>query len=105
MQVHVHYYVTVVDSTHIRLSTTLNGDPIVLTSASGTLTIVPRVTIEISCPTQISTSGAGLTVTTSDNVFPTPFTVDADVNKVKLVEAWTIDAGATVFMKYLGEFA
>jgi len=99
------YYVTIVDSTHIRLSTTLNGDPIVLTSASGTLTIVPRVTIEISCPTQISTSGAGLTVTTSDNVFPTPFTVDADVNKVKLVEAWTIDAGATVFMKYLGEFA
>lgn len=99
------YYVTVVDATHIRLSSTLNGEPITLANASGTLTIVARITLEISCPNQVASSGAGLTITTSDNVFPTPFTVDADVNKVKLVEAWTIDAGATVFMKYLGEFA
>lgn len=99
------YYVTVIDATHIRLSLTLNGDPITLTSSSGTLTIVSRVTLEISSSSQVATSGAGLTITTSDNVFPTPFTVNADVNKVKLVEAWTIDAGATVFMKYLGEFA
>jgi hypothetical protein len=99
------YYVTVVDSTHIRLSSTLNGDPITLVAGSGTLTIVPRVTLAISFPSQISTSGAGLTITTSDNVFPTPFTVDSDINKVKLVEAWTADGGATIFLKYLGEFA
>ena len=32
-------------------------------------------------------------------------TVDADVNKTKIVEAWTTDGGATIFLKYLGEFA
>jgi hypothetical protein len=99
------YYVTVVDSTHIRLSITLGGAPITLTSGSGTLTIVPRETVAVGCTSQVITSGSGLTITTSADMFPVPFTVDADVNKTKIVEAWTTDGGATIFLKYLGEFA
>ena len=104
------YFVTkVIDSTGIRVSTTLGGAPVTLTTASGTLTMVPRTVLGTTFSSQIVSSVDGvattLTLTTSDVTFPTPFTVNADPTKVRMVEAWTSNGGVTVYMKYLGEYA
>ena len=104
------YFVTkVIDSTGIRISTTLGGTPVTLTTASGTLTMVPRTVLGTTFSNQIVSSVDGvattLTLTTSDVTFPTPFTVNADPTKVRMVEAWTSNGGVTVYMKYLGEYA
>ena len=46
------------------------------------------------------TSSAG--TVKKDDSFPTPFSVSASSHQV--VDAWTFNAGVTVFLKYLGEF-
>jgi hypothetical protein len=104
------YFVNkVIDSTGIRISTTLGGAPVTLTTASGSLSMVPRTVLGTTFSSQIVTSADGvvttLTLTTSDVTFPTPFTVNADSTKVRMVEAWTSNGGVTVYMKYLGEYA
>ena len=104
------YYVSkVIDSTGIRISTTLGGAPVTLTTASGTLTMVPRTVLGTTFSNQIVTAVDGvvttLTLTTSDVSFPDPFTVSSDPTKVRIVEAWTSTGGVTVYMKYLGEYA
>jgi hypothetical protein len=71
--------------------------------------MVPRTVLGTTFSSQIVTSADGvvttLTLTTSDVTFPTPFTVNADSTKVRMVEAWTSNGGVTVYMKYLGEYA
>ena len=104
------YFVTkIIDSTGIRISTSLGGTPVTLTTATGTLTMVPRTVLGTSFSNQVVTAADGvvttLTLTTSDVTFPTPFTVNADPTKVRIVEAWTSNGGVTVYMKYLGEYA
>ena len=46
------------------------------------------------------TSSAG--TVKKDDSFPAPFSVSAESHQV--VDAWTFNAGVTVFLKYLGEF-
>ena len=36
--------------------------------------------------------------------FPNPFTLNANSNAIRVVEAWTYNGGADVYLKYLGEF-
>jgi hypothetical protein len=111
------YFVTkVIDSTGIRISATLGGTPVTLTTATYPvnpgdvqLSMVPRTVLGTTFSSQIVSSVDGvattLTLTTSDVTFPTPFTVNADPTKVRMVEAWTSNGGVTVYMKYLGEYA
>jgi hypothetical protein len=100
------YYVhSVIDSTGIRLSTTVGGLPIALTGASGTLTMVPRTVLTTTFDSQTVSAGTGLTLTTNVQGVPTPFTVDADTTKVKIIEVWKQPYSDIVFVKYLGEFA
>jgi hypothetical protein len=100
------YYVhSVIDSTGIRLSTTAGGVPIALTGASGTLTIVPRTVLTTTFNSQTVTAGTALTLTTNVQGVPTPFTVDADPTKIKIIEVWKQPYEDIVFLKYLGEFA
>jgi hypothetical protein len=91
----------------VRLSTTLGGAPLALTTYTGAsiLTMVPTTVVSASISPQTITSGSALTLTTANTVFPTPFTVSSDVNKIKIVEAWTSDGGTNIFIKYLGEYA
>ena len=71
--------------------------------------MVPRTVLGTTFSSQIVSSVDGvattLALTTSDVTFPTPFTVNADPTKVRMVEAWTSNGGVTVYMKYLGEYA
>jgi len=100
------YYVhSVIDSTGIRLSTTVGGLPIALTGASGTLTIVPRTVLTTTFDSQTVSAGTGLTLITNVQGVPTPFIVDADTTKVKIIEVWKQPYSDIVFVKYLGEFA
>jgi hypothetical protein len=95
----------------VRLSLTLGGAPLALT-AYGTgpgetnlLTMVPTTVVSASISPQAIAGGSGLTLTTANTVFPTPFTVSSDVNKIRIVDAWTSDGGTNIFIKYLGEYA
>jgi hypothetical protein len=104
------YFVNkVIDSTGIRISTTLGGTPVTLSPASGSLSMVPRTVLGTTFSSQIVSSVDGvattLTLTTHNVTFPTPFTVSSDSSKVQMVEAWTSNGGVTVYMKYLGEYA
>jgi hypothetical protein len=62
----------------------------VLTSGDGYTTVAP--TVAISAPTSGVTATAVATLSTS-----------TDTN-VKVIEAWTYDAGTNVYIKYLGEY-
>jgi hypothetical protein len=104
------YFVNkLIDSTGIRISSTLGGSPVTLTTASGSLSMVPRTVLGTTFSNQLVTSVDGvattLTLTTHNVTFPTPFIVNADSTKVQMVEAWTSNGGVTVNMKYLGEYA
>jgi hypothetical protein len=100
------YYVhSIIDTTGIRLSTTVGGVPITLTGSSGTLTMVPRTVLTTTFDSQTVSAGTGLTLTTNVQGVPTPFTVDADTTKVKIIEVWKQPYSDVVFLKYLGEFA
>ena len=100
-----YYVISVVGSTGIRISATSGGATLTLTTATGTLTVVPTTVLTVSCSSQIIVNAAGLTLSTAIDSFPTPFKVSNDANKIKIVEAWTTDAGANIFIKYLGEYA
>ena len=100
-----YYVISVVGSTGIRISATLGGPTLTLTSASGALAVVPTTVLTVACSSQIIVNAAGLTLSTAIDSFPTPFTVSNDANKIKIVEAWTTDAGANIFIKYQGEYA
>lgn len=39
-----------------------------------------------------------------DDAFPTPFVLPADGNVERIIEAWTLNGGLTVYLKYLGDF-
>lgn len=100
------YYITkIIDPTGVRLSLTLGGPSITLTTASGTLPIVPTTVLTADIDPQTVSNASGLTLTTANTTFPTPFTVSLDTTKVKIVEAWTADGGDNVYLKYLGEYA
>ena len=100
------YYVSrIIDLNGIRLSTSIGGAPLTLTTTTGTLTMVPRTVLTASITEQTVTSGAGFNLTTADVIFPAPFQVSSDVNKIRIVDAWTVDGGANIFLKYIGEFA
>ncbi len=100
-----YYIISIVGSTGIRISTSSGGATLTLTTASGTLTVVPTTVLTVACSSQIIVNAAGLTLSTAIDSFPTPFTVSNDANKIKIIEAWTTDAGANIFIKYLGEYA
>jgi hypothetical protein len=100
-----YYVISVVGSTGIRISATSGGPTLTLTSASGALAVVPTTVLTVACSSQIIVNAAGLTLSTAIDSFPTPFTVSNDANKIKIVEAWTTDAGANIFIKYQGEYA
>ncbi len=101
-----YYILEVIDGTGLRLSTVPDGAPVTLTTATGTLTMVPRTKLAVSLDnSQTITRTSGLNITTADSAFPDPFVVSIDVNKSRFVEAWTADGGDTIFMKYLGEYA
>jgi len=53
-------------------------------------TVVPTITITGSTSSDDATAVVTLTLNTADNV--------------KVIEAWSFDAGATVYVKYLGEY-
>jgi hypothetical protein len=91
----------------VRLSTSIGGAPLALTAYTGAsiLTMVPTTVVSASISPQAIAGGSGLTLTTANTVFPTPFTVSSDLNKIKIVEAWTSDGGTNIFIKYLGEYA
>jgi hypothetical protein len=100
------YYVSkIIDSTGLRLSISIGGPPLSLSTATGTLTMVPRTVLTTAITEQTVTSVSGLNLTTADVTFPYPFQVSSDVNKIRIVEAWTADGGTNIFLKYLGEFA
>lgn len=101
----VEYYVLkIISPTSIRLSDTLNGDALTLSTATGSMTMVPTTILTASHANQVVTSQSGLTLTTADTTFPTPFTVSLDSARIKFVEAWTANGGVTVFLKFLGEY-
>jgi len=102
-----YYIIKVIDPTGIRLSGTLNGPPLALTTttSAGLLTMVPTTVFTTIHSSQVVTSQDNLTLTTADSIFPTPFTVPTDTSRVRFVEAWTADGGNNVFIKYLGEYA
>jgi hypothetical protein len=67
------------------------GTVVVTDSGDGWTTTPPQVTIGAPAATGVqSTATAVLTSNTGDNV--------------KVVEAWTIDGGANVYLRYLGEY-
>lgn len=100
------YYITkIIDSTGIRISTSSGGPSITLTTASGTSAITPTTVITADIDSQTVSSSSGLTITTANTTFPEPLAVSSDVNKIKVIEAWTADGGTNVFIKYLGEYA
>jgi hypothetical protein len=100
-----YYIISIVGSTGIRISATSGGPTLTLTSASGALAVVPTTVLTVTCSSQIIVNAAGLTLSTAIDSFPAPFTVSNDANKIKIIEAWTTDAGANIFIKYLGEYA
>jgi hypothetical protein len=67
--------------------------------------MVPRTVLTASITEQTVTSGSGFNLTTADVTFPNPFQVSSDVNKIRIVDAWTVDGGTNIFLKYIGEFA
>ena len=100
------YYVhSKISTTGIRLSSTVGGLPVVLTGASGTLTMVPRTVLTTTFESQTVSAGTALTLTTNVQGVPTPFTVDADTTKIRIIEVWKQPYSDVVFLKYLGEFA
>jgi hypothetical protein len=100
------YYVhSKISTTGIRLSTTVGGLPVELTGSSGTLTMVPRTVLTTTFESQTVSAGTGLTLTTNVQGVPTPFVVDADTSKIRIIEAWKQPYSDIVFLKYLGEFA
>ena len=100
------YYVhSKISTTGIRLSSTVGGLPVVLTGASGTLTMVPRTVLTTTFNSQTVSAGTALTLTTNVQGVPTPFTVDADTTKIRIIEVWKQPYSDVVFLKYLGEFA
>lgn len=66
-----------------------------------------KVIIHLSSSTnsfQVNFQQSAGTIKYSDN-FPTPFTVDAfSAGTVDIVEAWSYNNGATVYMRYLGKY-
>ena len=106
------YYVhSIVGSTRIRLKTPSIPDPVTLTpygsgpGETNVLTMVPRTVLTTSNTGQTVAAASGLNLTMSKVVFPTTFQVSSDVNKIRIVDAWTVDGGANIFLKYIGEFA
>ena len=104
------YYITnIIDGSGIRISETKQGEPVTLTDTSPapppSLTINDTTVLTVFCSSQVITPATGLTITTSDGIFPYPFQVSNDVNKIRIVEAWTSDGGTNIFLKYIGEFA
>lgn len=100
------YYVNkVIDGTGIRITNTLGGLPLTLTTASGTLTMVPRTVLNTSFTSQTVTAASGLTLTTNSQSLSDPFTVNANSSRVKIVEAWKQPYSDIVYLKYIGEFA
>jgi hypothetical protein len=101
-----NYYISkIIDSTGLRLSNSIGGAPLSLTTATGTLIMVPRTVLITAITEQTVTGGAGFNLTTADSTFPNPFQVSSDVNKIRIIDAWTVDGGTNIFLKYIGEFA
>lgn len=101
------YYVTeLISSTALRVSLAIGGSPIEVSSATGTMPMEPTTAVQATLSTaQVITGSSSVILTASKDSFPSPFTVSSDVNRIKVVEAWTADGGANVFLKYLGEYA
>lgn len=99
-----YYILDRINSTMMRLSATINGDALTLSTAVGSLTLEPTTIITAAHDSQVVTGQSNLTLTTSDTAFPTPFTVSLDTSRVRFVEAWTADGGDNVYLKYLGEY-
>jgi hypothetical protein len=98
--------------TKLRLASVLGGPPLPgLTNYptgpgdTNVLTIVPRTVITTSNSSQTVAGASGLTLTMAKITFPTTFQVSSDVNKIRIVDAWTVDGGTNIFLKYIGEFA
>lgn len=101
-----YYILEIIDGTGLRLTLTPGSTPVTLSTATGSMAMVPRTKLSLSLDnSQTITRTSNLNITTADSAFPDPFVVSSDVNKSRFVEAWTADGGATVFMKYLGEYA
>ena len=79
--------------------------PVPLTEGSGALTMVPRTVLTTTFNSQTVSAGTALTLTTNVQGVPTPFTVDADTTKIRIIEVWKQPYSDVVFLKYLGEFA
>ena len=103
------YYVTeLIGSTALRISLAISGTPIEVSNATGTMPMEPTTTIHASLPaasSQVITGSSSVILSASKALFPSTFTVSSDVNKIKIVEAWTSDGGTNIFIKYLGEYA
>ena len=67
--------------------------------------MVPRTVLTTTFNSQTVSAGTALTLTTNVQGVPTPFTVDADTTKIRIIEVWKQPYSDVVFLKYLGEFA
>jgi hypothetical protein len=105
-----HYHTLVIDSANVTLN--LVGWPDAVLDADSTK--VAKFTVELrgagtspSDPRTITWTtrggGAGTKIKTSSN-FPTPFTVDNNVEDPVIVEFWSYNGGTTVYANYLGRF-
>lgn len=100
------YFVNaIIDATGIRITNTLGGVPITLTTATGTLVMVPRTVLVTNFTSQTVTAASGLTLTTNSQGLSDPFVVSANTSRVKIVEAWKQPYSDVVYIKYIGEFA
>jgi hypothetical protein len=95
----------VIDGTGIRITNALGGEPLTLTTASGTLTMVPRTVLTTSFTTQSVSAQDSLTLTLNSQNQSNPMVLSADSSRVKIVEAWKQPYSDIVYLKYIGEFA
>ncbi len=100
------YYVQqVIDGTGIRITNTLGGEPLTLSSASGTLVLVPRTVLLTQFQSQSVIAQDSLTLTLNSQNQVNPLVLSADSSRVKIVEAWKQPYSDVVYLKYIGEFA
>lgn len=95
----------VIDGTGIRITNALGGEPLTLTSASGTLTLVPTTVLATSFTSQSVTAQNLLTLTLNSQNQTNPMILSADSSRVKIVEVWKQPYSDIVYLKYIGEFA
>lgn len=100
------YYVhSVIDGTGIRLSATLGGVPVTLTTGTGSLPMVARTVLTTTFDSQTVSALASLTLTTNVPGVSDPFIVSAESSRAKVIEVWKQPYSDVLFLKYLGEFA